>query len=52
MIFWTTWMMGILLGFVCLAAAIDRPDRKWLWLGCSYFSMASGVVMSMIDVSL
>jgi hypothetical protein len=52
MIFWTTWILGILLGFVCLGAAIDEPQFQKFWLCCSYFSMASGVIGSLIGTSI
>ncbi len=52
MIFWTTWMGGFIVAVICIAAAIDRPRRQWFWLCCAYFSMFSGVALSMIGVSL
>ena len=52
MIFWTTWMFAIVVGFVCLGAAIDRPGRRWFWLSSGYFCMASGVIGSMMAVPL
>jgi len=54
MIFWTTWMFGLIVGAVCLAVALDPPIPKlrWVWLTCSYFSMASGVIGSLIGAPL
>jgi len=54
MIFWTTWMLGIIAGAVCLLVAMDppKPSRRFLWLACSYFSMASGVIASIANVPL
>lgn len=54
MIFWTTWMFGIVLGAVCLLVALDppQPPMRWFWLSCSYFSMGSGVIGSLLAVPL
>ncbi len=54
MIFWTTWMLAIIAGAVCVGAAMESyvPAKRWLWLGCGYFSMSSGVVCSMLGVPL
>lgn len=54
MIFWTTWMFAVITGAVCLGVAMERPDalRRYFWLGCSYFSMASGVIATALGVPL
>ncbi|HSL52006.1 MAG TPA: hypothetical protein VK878_23300 [Candidatus Deferrimicrobiaceae bacterium] len=52
MIFWTTWVFGLMVGAVCLAAALDCRPRQWFYLAGAYFSMASGVIMSMLAVPL
>lgn len=54
MIFWTTWMFGLIIGAVCLLVALDppRPSRRFVWLAASYFSMASGVIASLLGVPL
>lgn len=53
MIFWTTWMLGMIAGLICLGAAMENNGRfRWFFLACSYFSMASGVIGSMLAVPL
>jgi hypothetical protein len=54
MIFWTTWMFGLIAGAVCLLVALDppRPSTRFVWLAGSYFSMASGVIGSLLAVPL